>query len=364
VSESRFARLIDLARETSSDRRRDLLRDVTDLFFDTRDSLTPIENALVGEIMAKVTQDMEFDVRAALSNRLAEAGVAPAGIALKLASDEIVVAAPILQHSSLLSDDDLIAIVLAKGAEHHLAVTQRSSVSERVSDALVMRGDDEVVARLLRNEGARLSRQAYEQVFDRAKVNPALHEPAVGNAGAPPGLLNEIYFEVSEKLRKAILARNEELDPKVLDEALAQSRERMAMAAGALPADYAEEQAWIARRRLRGAVPPGELVQMLRDGHRTRFTILFADILGLPFHVVRKLVDKPDLDGMAMACRAADVERPAFVTIAVLTAGGDKALGQAEKLGGLYHDVPLEAARRAMRFWKMRAQAHTENVAA
>lgn len=364
MSESRFARLVDLARETSSERRRDLLRDVTDMFFDTRETLTTIENALVGEIMGRIAVDMESDVRAALAKRLADEGAAPAGVALKLAQDEIAVAAPILTHSRLLGDDDLVAIVLAKGTDHHLAVTQRASVSEKVADALVMRGDDEVVSRLLRNEGARLSRQAYEQVFDRARANPALHDPVVNNVGAPPDLLNEIYFEVSEKLRKAILARNEELDPQVLDEALARSRDRMAMAAGALPPDFAEEQAWVARRLRAGAVTSGELCQILREGARTRFLILFAERLSLPFHVVARLVDKPDLDGMAMACRAADLERPAFVTIAVLASGGDKALGQAEKLGGLYHDVPLEAARRAMRFWKMRTQAMAESAAA
>jgi hypothetical protein len=41
MSNARFAKLVDLARTTDSDQRRELLREVTDLFFETSTRARP-----------------------------------------------------------------------------------------------------------------------------------------------------------------------------------------------------------------------------------------------------------------------------------------------------------------------------------
>jgi hypothetical protein len=58
-----------------------------------------------------------------------------------------------------------------------------------------------------------------------------------------------------------------------------------------------------------------------------------------------------------MICRAAGIERPLFVTLAVLSCGGDEAMSRAEEFGRMYNNVPIEAAQRAMRFFKVRKGA-------
>jgi hypothetical protein len=58
-----------------------------------------------------------------------------------------------------------------------------------------------------------------------------------------------------------------------------------------------------------------------------------------------------------MICRAANIERPLFVTLAVLIGGGDDAMARAEEFGRMYNSVPVEAAQRAMRFFKVRKSA-------
>jgi hypothetical protein len=55
-----------------------------------------------------------------------------------------------------------------------------------------------------------------------------------------------------------------------------------------------------------------------------------------------------------MLCRASNVERPLFVTIAMLIGGGERATDQVEDFGKLYLRVPVEAAQRALRFYKVR----------
>jgi hypothetical protein len=79
---------------------------------------------------------------------------------------------------------------------------------------------------------------------------------------------------------------------------------------------------------------------------------------------VADLLERRDIDGLAMICRAANIERPLFVTLAVLACGGDDAMAQAEQFGRLYNSVPVEAAQRAMRFFRVRKSASEEGAAA
>jgi hypothetical protein len=51
------------------------------------------------------------------------------------------------------------------------------------------------------------------------------------------------------------------------------------------------------------------------------------------------------------------VDRSLFVTLAVLICEGEDAMKRATEFGTLYNAVPMEAAQRAMRFFKVRKAA-------
>lgn len=360
ASTSRFARLIDLARESSSEKRRALLREVTDMFFEHDGALSGVEAGLFDQILMQVTSDLEFEVRRQLAERFAPAQQGPAGLMRSFAQQEIEVAAPVLSYSRALTDADLIEVVYDQGQDHMLAVSRRDTVSEAVSDVLVARGDDTVLAALLRNEGATLSRRAMETAVDRAHRNEALHAPIVERKAIPLDLLNEMYFSVSERLRHRILERNAEIDPAELEKALATARTRVAMDQGALPPDYADAENEVNGLIAQGKLNGGMLAALMREEQPTRFYLAFAQMTDLDYATVRRLFEKPDLEAIATACRACGFDRALFVTLAVLAGGGERAIGQAGALGKMYLAVPVEAAKRAMRFWKVRVQSISE----
>jgi hypothetical protein len=66
-------------------------------------------------------------------------------------------------------------------------------------------------------------------------------------------------------------------------------------------------------------------------------------------------VDTPDIDTLALLCRGANFDRALFVTMAIALDSSEKGLGRAEEFGKLYGAVPVQAAQRALRFWKVRA---------
>ena len=136
-------------------------------------------------------------------------------------------AAPILSRSSVLSEEDLVTIVHETGQAHIQAIAKRETVSERLSHAIVEKGDDDTVATLIRNDGAQLARSTYEQVARRAEDSEILQEPLVERADAPRDLLNDLMVVVSRTLRDKISQRFDKLEPGVLEAALAASQARL-----------------------------------------------------------------------------------------------------------------------------------------
>ena len=360
---SRLQELIDLAKEPSSEKRRALLREVTDVFFGT-EAHNPAELALYGDVLSQLSAEMEEAVRVELAQRFGASAATPRTLARKLALDTEAVAEPILRHSPSLDEEDLLEVVRTKGQGHLRAVSGRAVVPEAVSDVIVERGDDETVDRLVRNEGARLSRATSEAVVDRAQANPALHDAVVNRSTLPPDLLNEMYFVVEAGLRQRILEQNAKLDPKALEVALAAGRDRLAAADGALPADYETAQAYIRELRAAGALTPEMLARFLRSGGRTEFLIALSELADIDFQTARSIIDRCELDALALVCKAADLERALFLTYAVVLLGRDgDGMGKAQSYGRMYAELPRDTALRTLRFWRLRKQTGGELAA-
>jgi uncharacterized protein (DUF2336 family) len=361
---SRLHDLIALAQEASSERRRELLRGVTDLFFTTDGGAhDPQEMGLFDDVLSQLAGEMEEAVRVELAGRMAGAPVAPARLIRRLATDSIDVAKPVLEGYRGLSEDDLLEVARTQGQDHLRAISQREVVPEAVSSAIVERGDDDTLGVLLRNDGAVLSRQATEAAVDRAVANPALHAAAIQRKSLPIDLLNEFYFVAEARLREQILSRNAEVDPAELEAALAAGRKQVAARDGALPADYAEAEAVIRRMKMKNELGPRQLAALLRDRQQTKFLVALADLADIDFHTARRIVEKREMDGLAIVCKAADFDRALFLTFAVLILDRDAdAMGLAKQYGDLYSELPRDAALRTLRFWRLRRS--TGDVAA
>jgi uncharacterized protein (DUF2336 family) len=92
MMQSRFAKLIDLARTPDSDVRRELLREVTDLFFETSGSRNTRESALFDEVLQMVAAEMQDSVLVELSEAFANADDAPVGLMRDLANHSFEIA--------------------------------------------------------------------------------------------------------------------------------------------------------------------------------------------------------------------------------------------------------------------------------
>ncbi|MFT3726308.1 MAG: DUF2336 domain-containing protein [Terricaulis sp.] len=356
MTQSRYAKLVDLARTSDSERRRVLLREVTDLFFETSGQRNDRENVLFDDVLKLVAAQMQESVLVELSEMFADAKDAPIGLMHDLANHKFEIASPVLKRSRVLDENALLNVVNNKSQAHIKAVAQRADVSEVLSDAIVKKGDDHALDALMRNDGAKISRTSMEAAVDRARRSTMLHDSVVKRHDLPLDLLNEMYFVVETRLREQIMQRNGAVDPATLDAALAKARARMS-SPGPTTAETKNAIAYINSKKASGELNARLLVSLYREAKRMHFLLGLSEITGVDQENVEQILDRRDVDGLAMICRAANIERPLFVTLAVLACGGDEAMGRAEEFGRMYNNVPVEAAQRAIRFFKVRKAA-------
>lgn len=357
MPQSRFARLIDLAKSTDSGQRRELLHEITDLFFKSSGARSARETALIDDVLQMVAAEMQEGVLAELASKFADAPDPPVGLMRDLANHSFAVAAPVLRNCRALDEPTLLKIVNYQSQHHIKAVAQRPDVSEAISDAIVRVGDDHALDALIRNDGAKISRPSLEAAVDRAQKSAVLQEAVVKRPDLPLDLMNEMYFIVEARLREQIMARNAAVDPATLEAALTKTRNRMRKSVQEVNAETRAAQAFIMSKKNSGELSARLLVSLHRDAKRAHFLIGLAELTGVDHDTAADLIERQDIDGLAMICRAANIERPLFVTLAVLSCGGDGAMSRAEEFGKMYNSVPVEAAQRAVRFFKVRKAA-------
>lgn len=158
-------------------------------------------------ILESLMRDSAMRVRQALADAIKFMFDAPHDVVVGLARDtEARVATPVLRHSPVLTDDDLVDIVESGAPDWaHQAIAARETVSERVSAALVDAGATPTVTRLLKNGEARIGEPALERIVDRAPQIEAWHAPLVNRPSLPARLAKTIGGFVSGPL-KAVLA--------------------------------------------------------------------------------------------------------------------------------------------------------------
>ena len=118
--------------------------------------LSDKERAIAEDIFRVMLNDAAERVRQALSESLKDNPIVPHDVAATLAKDVEAVAMPMIESSTVLTDQDLVEIVRTRGVEVQQAVAGRKSVSEEVVGALVDTENETVVATLVSNNNRSL----------------------------------------------------------------------------------------------------------------------------------------------------------------------------------------------------------------
>ena len=345
--------LARLTRENSDEGRRELLREVTDLFMQSPESLSETEIKYFGDIMGGIVGQVETMVRGHLSERISSVRNAPHDLIVSLANDEIEVAMPVLTNSEILKDEDLVDIVEKKGQEYLQAISKRTTVTETVTDALVKKGDDMVLGNLAENIGARFSSAGMETIVSRAKDNDALNQKLLARHDMPDDLSQEMFWRVSWAMREQILEADETLSKYAIDTLMEEAEAWFEEQKGKRPLDPAEN--FVTRKEKLGQLDASLLLELIRQEKLPEFVAGLGRLAKIDTETARQAVFDPTAEKFAIICKALDINYDVFGEFIYMTNFDDaRSPEDTENLLGLYKEIEPITAQKALRFLRAR----------
>ena len=344
--------LLTLARDKSVAGRTALVGAVSDLYFEHPSGRGERETALMTGILDQLIHDVEMSVRRALAVRLADRDDAPRDLVVTLANDQIEVAHPILSRSNVLDDEELIRIIGQRAAEHQLAIAMRRSIPSAVSDALVGAENEGVIKTLLENKNAAISQATMAYLVEQSRRVDAYQNPLLVREDLGPALAKRMYWWVSAALREHIL-QNFEIDPADLDRTLQRTvKEVVAESRKAATPGGGGQGALAEHFHGNRAITPRLLIQVLREGEIPLLETLFAKFTGLNPALVKQVLYESGGRGLAIACKAAEIEKSDFASIFLLSRqgrAGDKTVDPRELTNVLaFYDTLLQTGAAAV----------------
>ena len=175
VAPSLIPGLEQIVKNGDPKRRAEAARRISELFLSGAATLRPDHVDLFDGILIGLVPHAEISARTELAERLSLLANAPRTLVGQLAREnEIAIAGPLLRRSPVIDEKTLIEIAAARGQDHLMAMTERSTLSPDLTDVIVRRGDREVVRRAARNEGASFSEAGYSSLIHRASHDGVL----------------------------------------------------------------------------------------------------------------------------------------------------------------------------------------------
>lgn len=208
-----------LANDASEEVRHRLAAKVARLLPEMPDDEASKARELAIQTLELLAQDELARIRAALSEALKSSVHVPHHLVKQLALDvELIVSAPVLQFSPLLTDDDLREIVASSAQSGALsAIARRIGLSGDVSGAIAATRDVSAVTALLANDSAQIREETLDLILDAAPGIEVWHEPLVQRPNLPGRAAKRLAGFVAGRLLQ-LLSTRKDLPADVLSE--------------------------------------------------------------------------------------------------------------------------------------------------
>jgi uncharacterized protein (DUF2336 family) len=358
ISTTLIAELDEAVNGRSSERRVQILRQVTDLFLSDADRLNETQIGVFDDVLLRLTERVEARTLARLSDALSEIDMAPREVVRRLAfHEDASVASPILTNSNRLSENDLVEIGSTRGQQHLLALSSRKALNEALTDVLIRRGDSAVSNALAENSGARFSERGYATLVGSAKLDSSLAEKLGLRTDIPAKLLRELIAKATDAVRTALLQAAPPAMREAIRTTIAEIRQQLEVATGK-PIDYSQAQDEMVALNRAGKLNDSMVNRFAVAREYTKVVAALSFIASVTAEAIEPLIDNERLDGLIVACRAARLSW-STTSMIIRNRPGCSPLSEQE-LGhcqDVFEALLLSAAQRTIRFWSARSAA-------
>jgi len=341
-------KLYELAKDKSPQARADLGKAVAAIL---EKNVTVRECELVADVLIELLHQAEEDLRHALSEQLSLMENVPLRLILQLANDEIQIATPVLKRSDVLVDIDLIYIIKSKSAEYWRIIAQRSDLGDQAIDALSDTGDVETALNLAENLNITLTEHAMVVLSDMAQKESRLSMPLLRRDEISCDIASKLYQFVGKEVKRFIL-ENYDVKTDQLMMTVDNTVNRFAVDIDNENGFSHEEQMIDEARsyKKKGLLNIKFILETLRRGHLRSFVAQFSIYTGIAPKIIEELIQQRHGRGLAILCRAKNIEKRDFVSLFMLTNrirsnGETIELSEMKKAMGYYSRITTDIAQ-------------------
>jgi uncharacterized protein (DUF2336 family) len=353
-----IAELESAVKSGSSERRLQMLRQVTDLFLSDADRLNENQIGVFDDVLVRLMEQMEVRTLEQLGTTLSSSRVAPKETVRQLAyHQEVSVAAPVLTRSSRLSEGDLIEIANLRGPQHLLAISHRDTLSEGVTDVLLKRGDSQVSHALAKNAGARFSEFGYATLVENSEKDDALAEKLGLRLDIPLKVLRELLSRASAAVRSRLLKAAPPAMREKIQEAIRSVVQQIASPA-LVPCDYTESESMVLALNRAGKLGDQTINRFAMQGEYNHIVASLSLLNSVKIETIEPLITNPRPDGLIVACKASRLDW-STTNMILRNRPHCRPLTKQELENGreVFDALSLSSAQRTIRFWSARGSA-------
>ena len=250
--------------------------------------LTDDDRAAAEGALLMLLDDPSPLVRQAMADVFARAPSAPAAIVQALAVDQTCVALPVLEHSPLLIDADLVDIVATGDSELQCAVARRVTLPASVCAAIAEVGSAAAALELIENPYAEMASFSWDRIVERHGHLAAIRESMLVLDDLPAATRLALVAKLSDTLTRFVVARNwltADRAGRVADEAMARSTVNIAARS------RGDEMRDLVRHlRQAGTLTVGLILRALLSGNIELFEHALVELSGVPLGRVSGIV--------------------------------------------------------------------------
>ena len=170
--------------------------------------LSADDRAAAEGALLMLLDDASALVRQAMAEVFARSADAPAAIVQALSLDQPSVALPVLEHSPLLIDADLVDIVATGNCEMQCAIARRTNLPASVCAAIAEVGTAAAALELIENAHAELAPFSWDRIVERHGHLAAIRESMLVLEDLPAATRAALVAKLSDTLAQFVVARN------------------------------------------------------------------------------------------------------------------------------------------------------------
>ncbi len=227
-------------------------------------------------------------VRQAMAEVFARSPAAPAAIVEALAVDQVSVALPVLEHSPLLVDADLVDLVATGNSEIQCAIARRYHLPASVCAAIAEVGSPAAALELIENAYAELAPFSWDRIVERHGHLAAIRELMLVLEDLPAATRLALVAKLTDTLTQFVVARHwlsADRAERLAGEAMDRSTVNIAARSRG-----EEMRALVRHLRAAGQLTVGLILRALLSGNLELFDEALVELSGLPQRRVSALI--------------------------------------------------------------------------